>query len=79
MPERFLPGAPAVDRYAYLPFGIGPRGCIGVQFAITEATLVLSRLIESFRIELAQQRPVMPVGIVTTQPDHYPAFRLHIR
>jgi cytochrome P450 len=79
MPERFLPGAPAIDRYAYLPFGIGPRVCIGAQFAITEATLVLSRLIESFRIELAQQRPVMPVGIVTTQPDHHPAFRLQTR
>jgi cytochrome P450 len=78
-PERFLPGAPAIDRYAYLPFGIGPRVCIGAQFAITEATLVLSRLVESFRIELAQERPVMPVGVVTTQPDHHPAFRLHTR
>src|SRR5262249_54278518 len=38
-PARFLPGAPAPDRFSYLPFGIGPRVCIGAQFALTEATL----------------------------------------
>src|SRR5215212_8513045 len=48
-PERFLPGAPAVDRFAYLPFGVGPRVCIGAHFALTEATLVLSRLIGALR------------------------------
>ncbi len=76
LPERFMSGAPAIDRYAYLPFGVGPRVCIGAQFAITEATLVLSRLIKNFRVELIDQRPVMPVGIVTTQPDYRPRFRL---
>ena len=78
-PERFLPGGPVLDRYAYLPFGIGPRVCIGAHFALTEATLVLSRLLGSFRIELASTRPVMPVGAVTTQPDHQPPFRLRPR
>ena len=79
VPDRFTPAAPAIDRYAYLPFGVGPRVCIGAQFAITEATLVLSRLIGSFRIELDDPRPVLPVAIVTTQPDHHPAFRLFSR
>ena len=79
IPDRFMPGAPAIDRYAYLPFGVGPRVCIGAQFAITEATLVLSRLVGSFRIELDDPRPVLPVAIVTTQPDHHPAFRLFSR
>jgi cytochrome P450 len=78
-PERFLPGAPPVNRYAYLPFGVGPRVCIGSHFALTEATLVLSRLLKNFRVELASQEPVMPVAIVTTQPDHQPPFRLHPR
>jgi len=75
-PERFMPGAPPVSRYAYLPFGVGPRVCIGAHFALAEATLVLSRLLKNFRIELASQQPVMPVAIVTTQPDHQPPFRL---
>jgi cytochrome P450 len=75
-PERFMPGAPPVNRYAYLPFGLGPRVCIGAHFALTEATLVLSHLLKNFRIELASERPVMPVGVVTTQPDHQPPFRL---
>jgi cytochrome P450 len=79
VPERFLPGAPAVDRFAYLPFGVGPRVCIGAHFALTEATLVLAELMRSFRIELVTSRPVLPVAVVTTQPDHAPLFRLHRR
>jgi cytochrome P450 len=78
-PERFLPGGPGVDRYAYLPFGVGPRICIGAHFALTEATLVLARLLQSFRIELVSSAPVTPVAIVTTQPDHQPWFRLKPR
>jgi cytochrome P450 len=79
VPERFLPGAPAVDRFAYLPFGVGPRVCIGAHFALTEATLVLAELMRSFRIELVTTRPVLPVAVVTTQPDHAPPFRLQRR
>jgi len=78
-PARFLPGAPVPDRFAYLPFGIGPRVCIGAQFALTEATLVLATMIKAFRIERADGEPVMPVGIVTTQPGHSPLFRLQPR
>ena len=78
-PERFLPGAPAVDRYAYLPFGIGPRVCIGAHFALTEATLVLAEFMRSFRVELVTTEPVLPVAVVTTQPDHSPTFRLQRR
>ena len=55
---------------------MGPRVCIGAHFALTEATLVLSRLLRSFRIELASSDPVMPVAVVTTQPDHQPLFKL---
>ena len=79
VPERFLPGAPAVDRFAYLPFGVGPRVCIGAHFALTEATLVLAELMRSFRVEPVTARPVLPVAVVTTQPDHAPLFHLHRR
>jgi cytochrome P450 len=78
-PARFLPGAPPPERFCYMPFGAGPRVCIGAQFALTEATLVLARLIQSFHIERADRDPVVPVGIVTTQPDRHPLFRLHRR
>jgi unspecific monooxygenase len=78
-PARFLPGAPPPDRFAYLPFGIGPRVCIGAQFALTEATLVLAAMVQTFHIERASSEPVVPVAIVTTQPDHPPLFRLRAR
>jgi cytochrome P450 len=78
-PARFLPGAPPPDRFAYLPFGIGPRVCIGAQFALTEASLVLAMLLRRFAIERASGEGVTPVGLVTTQPDHVPLFRLNPR
>jgi cytochrome P450 len=78
-PARFLPGAPPPDRFAYLPFGIGPRVCVGAQFALTEATLVLAAMVQAFRIERADEEPFEPVAIVTTQPHPHPLFRLHPR
>jgi cytochrome P450 len=78
-PARFLPDAPAPDRFAYLPFGIGPRVCIGAQFALTEAILVLAKMLKAFEIRRADSEGVAPVGIVTTQPDHPPLFCLRPR
>jgi cytochrome P450 len=74
IPQRFMPPAPPPDRFAYLPFGVGARVCIGAQFALVEATLALARLIRAFRVELVDNAPVMPVGLVTTQPDRSPLF-----
>ncbi|KIZ38411.1 MULTISPECIES: cytochrome P450 [Rhodopseudomonas] len=79
LPERFLPGAPPPDRFAYLPFGVGPRVCIGAHFAVVEATLALARLIGTFRVELVDRAPVLPLGVVTTQPDRSPMFRISRR
>ena len=78
-PSRFLPGVPPPPRFSYLPFGVGPRICVGAQFALTEAAIVLAAVIERFEVSLESDRPVLPVGIVTTQPDHAPAFRLRLR
>jgi cytochrome P450 len=75
-PARFLPGAPTPERYAYMPFGAGPRICVGAQFALTEATLVLARLLRAFRIELFGSGDVVPRGFVTTQPDRPVRFLL---
>jgi unspecific monooxygenase len=78
-PTRFLPGAPPPDRYAYMPFGAGPRICVGAQFALTEAVLVLARLLRAFRITLSGAGAVMPRAIVTTQPDRPVRFVLSPR
>jgi unspecific monooxygenase len=78
-PSRFMPDAPAVPRFSYLPFGAGPRVCVGAQFALTEAVLVLAMLMQRFEAALQDARPVLPVAIVTTQPDHRAAFRLRAR
>lgn len=75
-PTRFLPGSPQPDKFAYLPFGVGPRVCIGAQFAITEATLALAKLIATFKVELLDKAPIIPTGVVTTQPDRSPIFRI---
>jgi cytochrome P450 len=76
IPSRFMPPSPPPDRFAYLPFGVGARVCIGAHFALVEATLALAKLVGAFRVELLDKEPVMPVGVVTTQPDRSPRFRI---
>jgi cytochrome P450 len=76
IPQRFMPPAAPPDRFAYLPFGAGARVCIGAHFALVEATLVLAKLIGAFRVDLIDKGPVMPVGVVTTQPDRSPMFSI---
>ncbi len=76
IPRRFMPPAPPPDRFAYLPFGVGARICIGAHFALVEATLALARIIAAFRVGLLEKAPVMPIGVVTTQPDRSPMFRI---
>ena len=75
VPSRFMTGTPP-DRFAYLPFGVGARVCIGAHFALVEATLALARLIGAFRVALVDKEPIMPVGVVTTQPDRSPMFAI---
>jgi cytochrome P450 len=75
-PNRFLPDAPPPERYSYIPFGIGPRQCIGMQFALTEATLVLAMLSRDFTIAPTTDRPVTPVAQITLQPFDPAPFRL---
>jgi cytochrome P450 len=74
IPQRFMAPQPPPDRFAYMPFGAGPRVCIGAHFALVEATLALARLIGAFRVSLADNTPVIPMGVVTTQPDRAPMF-----
>jgi cytochrome P450 len=75
-PSRFLPGAPPTPRFGYLPFGIGPRVCIGAQFATILATIVVASLVKAFRIELTNSKAVLPHCVATTRPEGSPEFRL---
>ncbi len=69
-PDRFLPEyREAIDRYQFLPFGAGPRVCIGQGFAMQEAVLALSSLVRRFRFHVAPGYDVSPVQRVTLRPD----------
>jgi cytochrome P450 len=70
-PERFL-GAnrEAIDRYAYIPFGAGPRVCIGMAFALQEAVILLAHLIQAFRFDLLPGHVVEPAQRITLRPRH---------
>jgi cytochrome P450 len=70
-PERFAPeNSVSRPRYAYLPFGAGPRTCVGLNFAITEILVVLVLLLQRFRPELAiDPRAVRVEPSVTLRPN----------
>jgi cytochrome P450 len=70
VPERFLPeNRGRIDRFAYLPFGAGPRVCIGASFSIQEAMIVLAHLVRTLRFDLAEGHAVRPLHRVTLRPD----------
>jgi cytochrome P450 len=80
LPERFLPERrEAIDRFAYLPFGAGPRVCIGGAFALQEAVVVLASLLRAARFELLDGHDVMPVHRLTLRPSGGLPMRLSLR
>ncbi len=66
-PDRWEQARP--DRYAYLPFGDGPRICIGASFAIQEAVIILATLLARFRFRPVPGRDPDPVMILTLRPE----------
>ncbi len=70
LPERFHPGnRETLDRYQYLPFGAGPRVCIGASFAMQEAVIILAVLLSRFRFDTLPETKPWPVQKLTTQPE----------
>ena len=70
-PERFLgDNRERIDRYAYIPFGAGPRVCIGMSFAMQEAVIVLAHLLRALRFDLAPGHVVAPIQRVTLRSRH---------
>src|SRR6185437_2595600 len=69
-PERFAPGRrEAIHRFAYIPFGAGPRICIGMGFAMQEALIVLGQILKRYRLTLGPGHPVVPRGRLTLRPQ----------
>lgn len=70
LPERFHPeNRDRIDRYQYLPFGAGPRVCIGMSFAMQEAIIALAVLLSRFRFDTVAETRPWPVQKLTTQPQ----------
>lgn len=67
-PDRFAPGH-QTDRFAFLPFGDGPRICIGANFAIQEAVIILATLLARFRFARIPGKDPKPVMILTLRPE----------
>ncbi len=71
--------AARLPRYAYFPFGGGPRVCIGNYFATMEAVLILSAVARRFRLRLVGEEPVEPMPALTLRPKGGVPVRLEAR
>lgn len=70
-PERFLdPAFEELPKYAYFPFAGGPRVCIGNNFALMEATLLLACIVQRFDLTMVPRHPVVPNPTVTLRPKY---------
>ncbi|MGC2467558.1 MAG: cytochrome P450 [Candidatus Acidiferrum sp.] len=75
-PEEFRPERWEGDllkrlpRFAYFPFGGGPRQCIGNTFALMESALVLATIAQHYRFRLVEGHPVVPLASITLRPRH---------
>ncbi len=68
-PDRFSPSVSAGrDRYRYLPFGAGPRVCVGANFAMMQAQIILATLIQRFRFAPSLPLP-RPIMTMTVRPE----------
>ena len=70
-PERFSPeNEKNIPKYAYIPFGGGPRVCIGNAFAMMEARLVMATIAPHFRLALAPDQQVAPQRVFTLRAKY---------
>jgi cytochrome P450 len=71
--------AATLPRFAYVPFGGGPRICIGNRFAMMEAVLILATVAQRFRLELQSDQPVVPMPSITLRPTDGVRVKLALR
>jgi cytochrome P450 len=75
-PDRFLAEPP---RYTYLPFGAGPHVCIGQPFSMLETSLILTTMMQQFRIEPDYDHPIEAEPLITLRPKNGIKIRLNKR
>ncbi len=76
-PERFLPDAPQeIPRGAYIPFGLGPRVCLGQHFAVLEMTLIAALVLQRFTLAPVSADAPQPRMAVTLRPENGLALNL---
>ena len=76
-PERFRPGQEEIQpRYAYFPFGGGPRMCIGSRFALMEARIILPMIAQRFHLHLLPGHVVEPLPMISLRPKYGMMMRL---
>ncbi|KAI5058034.1 hypothetical protein GOP47_0026204 [Adiantum capillus-veneris] len=71
-PDRFANGVSQAcnNPYAFMPFGIGPRTCIGQHFALMEAKIILSLILQSFQFHLSPSYRHAPITAITMRPKY---------
>lgn len=72
-PERFAQGIATATRnnpMAFLPFGYGPRTCVGLNFASNEVKIALSMILRCYRFTLAPSYIHSPISMLTTRPQN---------
>lgn len=77
---RFMPHREKeINPNTYMPFGLGPRVCVGANFATIEATLILARLAMRYDFEIEPGQTITPVARLTTRPKHQVQIRAKLR
>ncbi|XVF84644.1 hypothetical protein PTKIN_Ptkin17bG0054000 [Pterospermum kingtungense] len=72
-PERFAEGIAKATKYnaaAFIPFGMGPRSCVGMSFATTETKIALAMILQRYSITLSPTYVHSPFSLLTVQPQH---------
>ncbi len=79
-PERFSPeNEKSIPRYGYLPFGAGPRVCIGNSFALMEARLILATMVQQADLSLVPGQKIVPKQLVTVRPANGIEVKVKLR